>query len=100
MFCSNNTKMIPNKDVVGVLRATETPTGDDYKAYGIGGITLYEDGGSEIIVLHYSAMISKYQPEIAERMWDTLRDRSHPALLNLPDIENNIIISPLNNMES
>ena len=76
------------------LSAAEPPEGNDYQAYGIGGMASYNDGDSEVIVLHYSAMISDIRIDKAKGLWQVLRDKTAGF------IGDNVIISPLNNMES
>lgn len=65
-----------------------------YVAYGTGGKGSAVDGDGEVIALHYSGMIADIRPAEAISMWATLRD-SNAAFL-----EDRVIISPLNNMES
>ncbi len=66
----------------------------DYKPYGTGGKSTPEDGNGEVVTLHYSGMVADKRPAEAIRMWEALRDR------NIDFLQNRIIISPLNNMES
>jgi len=65
-----------------------------YNAYGTGGRSSPNDGNDDVITLHYSGMMSDIRPTEAIRMWETLRDRKADFL------QNRIIISPLNNMDS
>lgn len=76
------------------LSAAEIPEGEDYAAYGVGGEAPANDGNGEVFVLHYPGMISDIKLTEATRMWETLLER------NLDFLQNTIIISPLNNMES
>ena len=81
------------------LSAAEVPDiasnpADKYLAYGTGGKGSPLDGDGEVVALHYSGMIADKKPAEAIAMWETLRD-SNAAFL-----ENRIIVSPLNNMES
>ena len=70
----------------------------NYIAYGVGG--KYhgpEDGNGEVIVLHYSAMISDIRIENVSHVWEILRGGIEPR----PEfLKKKIILSPLNNMES
>jgi hypothetical protein len=68
------------------LSSAEAPEGDAYHAYGTGGITGADDGGGEVIVPHYAAMIADVRPADAVRAWETLRDRR--------------LMTPLNHVES
>ena len=65
-----------------------------YLGYGTGGGGTPVDGGGEVAVLHYSGMIADKKPAEAVAMWETLRDS------NADFLQNKVIISPLNNMES
>ena len=78
------------------LSAGETPEADGtYQAYGVGGKNVpANDGNHEAITLHYSGMTCDIRTLEAVRMWEMLRDRRATFL------QNKIIISPLNNMES
>lgn len=68
---------------------------DSYRPYGVGGrLDPAQDGGGEVIVLHYSAMIADIRLAEATHMWEVLRDRGAAFL------EDEVVISPLNNMES
>ena len=76
------------------LSAAESPE-CSYEAYGVGG--KYDppnDGNSEVIILHYSAMIADIRLNEARRVWEVLRDRNAGFLQDV------IVISPLNNVES
>ncbi|MDD5438758.1 MAG: NosD domain-containing protein [Candidatus Omnitrophica bacterium] len=77
-----------------VPNIAEHPT-PDYIAYGTGGAsgTPLDDNG-RIVLLHYAAMIADLKPAESVRMWETLRDRE------LPFLQDRIVLSPLNNMES
>lgn len=78
---------------------------DGYVPYGIGGrIVPPQDGssltpgaGGNVIVLHYSGMIADIMPRSSVQLWETLRDRTAQTP---PFLQGQIIISPLNNMES
>ena len=77
------------------LSAAENPEADSYTEYGVGGrYNAPEDGNDDVIVLHYSGMIGDIRPEKAKHIWEILRDR------NAVFLQNRIVISPLNNMES
>ena len=83
-----------NADLFG-LSAAENPKNDSYVAYGVGGRHVgSKDGNGEVIVLHYSGMIADIRPAEAKHVWVTLRDR------NAEFLQDRIVISPLNNMES
>ena len=77
------------------LSAAETPECDSYAEYGVRGkYSGPEDGGGEVIVLHYSGMIASIRPSEAKQVWAVLRDGDAEFL------QKRVIISPLNNMES
>lgn len=76
------------------LSAAENPEADTYVAYGTGGRTEPVDGDAEVIVLHYSGMISDIRPNEAKHVWEVLRDGSADFL------SDQVVLSPLNNMES
>jgi hypothetical protein len=77
------------------LSAGEDPGSETYVAYGVGGRYVGpEDGDSEVIVLHYSGMIADIRLAEAKQVWEVLRDQEASFL------EDTIVISPLNNMES
>ena len=77
------------------LSAAENPEADSYMEYGVGGrYTAPEDGNDDVIVLHYSGMISDIRPENAKHVWEILRDGDAEFL------QDRVVISPLNNMES
>ena len=76
------------------LSAAESPE-CFYEPYGVGGKHKPpNDGDGEVIVLHYSAMIADIRLDEAEHVWEVLRDRNADFLQDI------IVISPLNNMES
>ena len=77
------------------LSAAEAPEAEGtYIAYGTGNHVPPNDGNGEVIVLHYSGMISDIRPDEAKHMWEVLRDKTADFL------QDEIVISPLNNMES
>ncbi len=84
------------------LSAAETPEGDSYRSFGVGREVegfyevLPDDGNSEVVVLHYAAMIADLEPAKATDMWVMLRDRQGLGSF----LGDRVIISPLNSMES
>ena len=72
------------------LSAAETPEGDGYIAYGAIDASYNQD----VLILHYPAMISDIRKDDALRVWEVLRDTTAAFLAG------QIVISPLNNMES
>ena len=83
------------------LSASEVPEEGSYGAYGVGGRTdSFNDGNGEVIVPHYSAMISDIKPDEATGMWEALRDRKYPNGSAIAFLGDTVTVSPLNNVES
>lgn len=58
------------------------PNDQKYAAYGIGGIAAAEDGGGEVVTLHYSGMIAGQRPVESAAMWESLRTTGELSPLN------------------
>ncbi|HCN77436.1 MAG TPA: hypothetical protein DIT13_09620 [Verrucomicrobiales bacterium] len=80
------------------LSAAETPDGQNYMAYGIGGrLDGARDGGGRIVTPHYCGMVAALAPEDAARMVESLEARGWLTPLNSAD---SVEIDPVTGRET